>query len=86
MELRWLEGEFKHGKFKLQYRDHLTSAAGSCGWVDVPHVKEEVHWCEHWVQFKDNFNKMRWKARQLFPWADYIPDYCPWCGAKRPNG
>ena len=39
MELRFLEGNFEHGKFKLQYRQERSDLTFS-EWVDVPCVKD----------------------------------------------
>ena len=43
MELRFVEGNFEHGKFKLQYRepDYSDDGEQTLNWVDVPCVKEE---------------------------------------------
>ena len=38
MELRFVEGNFEHGKFKLQQRT-------ATDWADVPCVKEESRTC-----------------------------------------
>jgi hypothetical protein len=91
MELRFLEGNFEHGKFKLQYREPTIPPPNVCGtgifygsWKDVPCEKEELKWCEHWKQFKDDYNRMIWKPRQPPSWDNYTPDYCPWCGTRRP--
>ena len=43
MELRFVEGNFEHGKFKLQYREAPTDwRKDNCiiPWVDVPCVKD----------------------------------------------
>jgi hypothetical protein len=86
MELRWLEGEFKHGKFKLQYRQRVAPNGPFSHWTDVPCEKEKVWWCEHWERYEDRHGKMRWRTTTSSPWEDYIPNHCPLCGAKRPNG
>jgi hypothetical protein len=52
MELRFVEGNFEHGKFKLQYREPTMPPPNMCGtgtfygeWKDVPCVKEEPRTC-----------------------------------------
>ena len=43
MELRFVEGNFEHGKFKLQYKEYPDDDEDGCvKWVDVPCVKEET--------------------------------------------
>jgi hypothetical protein len=72
MELRFVEGNFEHGKFKLQYREPHPSAYIKGGtmdgpWLDVPCV-ELKKWCEH---MRENLTPGDWK-------------YCPYCGAVKP--
>ena len=42
MELRFIEGNFEHGKFKLQFRDGGELRDECVPWKDVPCVKEEA--------------------------------------------
>lgn len=70
MELRFLEGNWEHGRFKLQMKSDgfFGNHEGKPieGWVDVPCVKEEKkkEWCEH----KD----------------EGLLKFCPICGVERP--
>jgi hypothetical protein len=41
MELRFLEGNFEHGKFKLQYAEPVQGMKNVYHWHDVPCVKDE---------------------------------------------
>ena len=41
MELRFVEGNFEHGKFKLQFQRGWNGTQDSMEWKDVPCVKEE---------------------------------------------
>ncbi len=55
MELRWLEGNWKHGKFKLQYQTHQwdgKNPGSGSAWRDVPVVpekKEKELWEKIWA-------------------------------------
>jgi len=44
MELRFVEGNFEHGKFKLQYRHEWDGTEAPTSWEDVPCVKENGPW------------------------------------------
>ena len=91
MELRFLEGNFEHGKFKLQYRKPEMPPPNMCGsgifygeWTDVPCVKEEPKkWCEHF--YLDVYNKIPWwrcKDSNEAALASY--NFCPVCGTPKP--
>jgi hypothetical protein len=78
MELRFLEGNFEHGKFKLQYRE-FDMHNQITDWKDVPCVKANPKWCEH-IHF-DNFE---WHFRD---WSLNLTEqmiFCPICGAVKP--
>lgn len=47
MELRFLEGNWPHGKFKLQFRKKTDCKDIVGAWIDVPCVNDEKGWvCE----------------------------------------
>lgn len=86
MELRFLEGNFEHGKFKLQMREY-----GMNDWKDVPCEKDEKKWCEHitWRHLNGGSLEAYWilepqsgkdKERYL---CDAIK-FCPYCGTVKP--
>ena len=88
MELRFLEGNFEHGRFKLQYREKHPSAyikgdTMDGPWLDVPSVKSPKDvWCEHIV--KGDFGK-DWE--HSFGHNRKVPScwkMCPICGKERP--
>jgi hypothetical protein len=86
MELRFVEGNFEHGKFKLQYR-HDWDGGEEKGWIDVPCVKEEKEqWCEHVVLDRGRY----FLCEEKEPFGDNkkCADYwimCPICGAVKPS-
>ena len=87
MELRFVEGNFEHGKFKLQMGKEVEP--DRIEWVDVPCVKEEAkveHWCEHVQKALDyDKNKRRWYVGGGWGlWATDETMFCPICGAKKP--
>ena len=80
MELRFLEGEWDHGKFKLQQRT-------TTDWKDVPCVKKstEKPWCEHIRDYENPkgvfhgyFDKA--SGADARKWL-----CCPTCGIRRPK-
>lgn len=88
MELRFLEGNWEHGKFKLQYKEGVTHDAP---WIDVPSVKEEQGWCEH-IKLSGNNNQAVWMFYPINNFAENDPvqrvspdwELCPVCGTRRP--
>ena len=88
MELRFVKGNFEHGKFKLQYRK-ITGYGADHLWVDVPCVKQEREsfWCPH-ITFDLNYekNKRKWYVGGGWGlWATDETMFCPICGAEKPK-
>jgi hypothetical protein len=86
MELRFVEGNFEHGRFKLQYRYDIRDS-GSTEWRDVPCVKEEtkrVHWCEHMTHESGYWLLKKPHHVCVSMGIDHSVKFCPLCGAKRP--
>lgn len=93
MQLRFLEGDFKHGRFKLQYRDGDGLKDECVPWKDVPCEKEEPKiWCEH-----IHWRKIDWDhSEQFYNWYIHAGGwglqpttetmFCPICGKERPKG
>lgn len=94
MELRFLEGNFDHGKFKLQFKNELSDLqVGSPGkkcevWLDVPCVQEETkpEWCKH-LSYSSLLNSWTFessKKNQSLNADFHCFIFCPICGAKKP--
>ena len=92
MELRFVEGNFEHGKFKLQYREGQDGTASMQTWKDVPCVKEEPKkWCEH-INFRHRTGgsfEAHWILEPLGAKHQELclcdaAKFCPICGAKKP--
>ena len=78
MEIRWLEGKWEFGKYKLQYREGCTH---DCEFMDVPVEKELPEWCEHITMGNAGYWTFRdWRlnlVQQIM--------FCPLCGKERPH-
>jgi hypothetical protein len=92
MELRFVKGDFEHGKFKLQQRQEVQPYMQAVEWQDVPCVElnPEKEWCEHLVK---NDKRLFWvfdftggKEEHCNKWnADlYRFQFCPICGKEKP--
>lgn len=79
MELRFLEGNFEHGKFKLQMREY-----GMNDWKDVPCVQEKPKfWCEH-MTYATACSMWNCSGEG---WGMGVADdvnFCPICGKEKP--
>jgi len=48
----------------------------------------EKKWCGHWINDKNCYGQQVWRFKEtegLKTWDDYTPNFCPICGAKRPE-
>lgn len=68
-KIRFLEGNWPNGKFKLQVRDVNDDGTWS-DWEDVESVEDVTTCCENWVR--------SWKGNMDA--QDY--GFCPTCGGK----